>query len=381
MKLIPSLVLPLILLTCTSSSCAEVGGEVPSSEDTISISPSELSCTADAQTLKLEVTASKGFEAYSNDEWVKKVDPAYSPSSSGTVSITVDENLKREARTGTVVIKVGTLRKQIAIVQEAAAEPTVPTPEGYSLVWRDEFDGGSVDTGNWKFENWPKGRVNNELQYYVAGGVFDDCETAFVKDGILNITAQKYNGSKKFNESTNINGQVISARMNSRQSWKYGYMEAKIKLPKGKGTWPAFWMMPNDQSLGWPACGEVDIMEEVGVNPNRTSSSIHCKAYNHTIGTQKTAEKLTKGAEDEFHVYAVEWTADYLQFYVDGSSAGCLRFENDHKGNNDTWPFDKPFYITLNLAWGGDWGGMKGVDESALPCTLEVDYVRVFQKL
>lgn len=380
MKLIP-FIMPFVLLASTSSSCDGGGGDDPVVvEETITTSPASLSCTAEAQTLKLEVKASKGFEAYSNDEWVKKVDPSYSPSGTGTVSITVDENVKREPRTGEITVKVGSTRKKVPLSQDAAAEPTVPTPEGYTLVWRDEFDGGSVSSGNWKFENWSKGWVNNELQYYVAGGEFDGVETASVKDGILSITAQKYNGSGKFNNQTDINGQVISARMNTRKSWKYGYMEARIKLPKGKGTWPAFWMMPDDQSLGWPACGEVDIMEEVGVNPNRTSSSIHCKAYNHTIGTQKTAERLTKGAEDDFHVYAVEWTADYMQFYVDGSTSGCLRFENDKKGNVDTWPFNKTFYITLNLAWGGDWGGMKGVDESALPCTLQVDYVRVFQK-
>lgn len=379
MKPFESLLLPLILLTSMSSSCN--GAVKTEPVETISISPSELKCSADAGILKLEVTASKGFEAYSNDEWVKKVDPSYSPSQTGTVSISVDENLKSEDRTGTVVIKVGTTRKQVPIIQKGADKPSVPTPDGYTLVWRDEFDGAWVDSGNWKFENWDKGRVNNELQYYVAGGVFDGCETAYVKDGVLNITALKYNGSKKFNEKTDISGQVISARMNSRKSWKYGYMEARLKLPKGKGTWPAFWMMPDDQSLGWPACGEVDIMEEVGVNPNRTSSSIHCKAYNHMIGTQKTAERYTSGAEDDFHVYAVEWTEGGFQFFVDGSTSGCLKFDNDRKGNNDTWPFGKAFYITLNLAWGGDWGGMQGVDEKALPCTLQVDYVRVFQKL
>lgn len=380
MKLFVSLALPLLVLSSTSLSCSGGGEATTAGNESISVSPSELNCSADAQILKLEVTASKGFEAYSNDEWVKKVEPSYSPSPTGTVSISVDENISREPRTGTLVVKVGTLRKQVPIVQQSAEAPTVPTPEGYTLVWRDEFDGTAVDGGNWRFENWSKGYVNNELQYYVSGGVFDGCQTASVENGILSITAMKYNGTQKFNQNTDIHGQVISARMNSRQSWRYGYMEARLKLPKGKGTWPAFWMMPDNQSAGWPACGEVDIMEEVGVNPNRTSSSIHCKAYNHMIGTQKTSEKLTKGAEDEFHVYAVEWTADYFQFYVDGSTTGCLRFENDHKGNSDTWPFDKAFYITLNLAWGGDWGGMRGVDESALPCTLEVDYVRVFQR-
>ena len=223
-----------------------------------------------------------------------------------------------------------------------------------------------MDAAKWRFENWAPGRVNNELQRYVANGELDGNKTAFCQDGALNIRAMKYNG------------QVISSRMNTRVSWEYGYMEASIKLPKGKGTWPAFWMMPDDQSLGWPKCGEIDIMEEVGVDPNITSSSIHCESYNHVKGTQKTASRTTAGAEDEFHTYALEWTPNYIKTYVDGVL--LLNFPNDGAGNVSTWPFNKKFYITLNLAWGGDWGGYAGVDESKLPATMQVDYVRVFQK-
>lgn len=137
-------------------------------------------------------------------------------------------------------------------------------------------------------------------------------------------------------------------------------------------------MMPADGG-NWPHCGEIDIMEEVGTNPNYTSSSIHCTAYNHTIGTQKTAERLTPGAEDEFHVYALEWTPDFIRTFVDGKQ--LFYFANDGKGDQNTWPFDKPFHPILNLAWGGSWGGMNGVDETALPATYEIDYVRVFRKL
>lgn len=246
-------------------------------------------------------------------------------------------------------------------------EPEIPTPNGYKLVWQDEFSGSQVDNSKWTFENWDPGHVNNELQRYVSGGVLDGNRTAFIEDGALNIRAMKYNG------------QVISARMNSTGKWLYGYMEAKIQLPVGKGTWPAFWMMPNDFSKGWPKCGEIDIMEEVGANPNYTSSSIHCMAYYHKINTQKTREVYTKGAESEYHVYACEWTEDYIKSYRDGEL--FFTFENDKTGNEDTWPFNKTFYIILNLAWGGDWGGYRGVDETALPCTMKVDYVRVFQKV
>ena len=256
--------------------------------------------------------------------------------------------------------------EQALTVKQAAGEPVEEgqyVPAGYTLVWQDDFSEASdhiVD--NWRFENWHAGYVNNELQTYIP----DDRRTAYTENGALHIVARK------------SGNQVISARMNSRQSWQYAYVEAAIWLPKGKGTWPAFWMMPDDFSKGWPACGEIDIMEEVGVDANITSSSIHCNAYNHVKNTQKTAARTTAGAEDEFHVYALEWTADYIRTFVDGEK--LLEFKNDKNGNDDTWPFNKKFYVILNLAWGGDWGGYKGVDDSALPCTMKVDYVRVYKK-
>ena len=157
-------------------------------------------------------------------------------------------------------------------------------------------------------------------------------------------------------------------------------MEARIKLPSGKGTWPAFWMMPVNNDFGknpWPGCGEIDIMEEVGADPNVVSSTIHCNKYNNGGTSIEHGEKYVATAESEFHVYACEWTPSYMRFFVDGDA--ILTYHNDGTGIN-AWPFDKPYYIILNLAWGGAWGGYKGVDESALPVTMEVDYVRVFQK-
>ena len=170
---------------------------------------------------------------------------------------------------------------------------------------------------------------------------------------------------------------MLSTRMNTSQSWTYGYFEARLKLPVGKGTWPAFWMMPKNFTA-WPDDGEIDIMEEVGYRPNYVSSSVHTKAYYHSIGTQKTAERLVATAQSEFHVYAVEWTADFVKGYIDGEK--YFEFLNDHMNSKNTWPFNTPFYLKLNLAWGGNWGGAQGVDESALPTTYEIDYVRVFQK-
>lgn len=281
------------------------------------------------------------------------------------LKISFNRSYTAEARSAEVRFRCGDQVRTLTVVQQPG-EPVAPgayVPEGYQLVWQDDFSGASTDlVSNWRFEDWAPGRVNNELQRYVP----DDRRTSFVREGALHIVARK------------DGGQVISARMNSRESWLYGYVEAAIRLPKGKGTWPAFWMMPDDFSKGWPACGEIDIMEEVGTHADYTSSSIHCDAYNHVKNTQKTAERLTAGAEDEYHTYALEWTADFIRTYVDGEK--LLEFRNDGKGDDKTWPFNKKFYIILNLAWGGDWGGMNGVDESALPCTMQVDYVRVYKK-
>ncbi|MFV0291219.1 MAG: family 16 glycosylhydrolase [Mangrovibacterium sp.] len=260
------------------------------------------------------------------------------------------------------------------IIPDSASyvEPEISTPQGYMLVWNDEFNTARSTSGKaimpdesiWWYETGASGWGNNEIQNYVAAySGTDTC--AIVSDGSLKIIAKA------------VSAGVYSIRMNTKESWTYGYFEARLKLPTGKGLWPAFWMMPQNFTA-WPADGEIDIMEEVGYDPNRIHSSIHTTAYNHKDGTQRTATKMVSGAEGSFHVYAVEWTEDYVKGFVDGEE--YFSFENDKKDNYDTWPFYKPFYLKLNLAWGGDWGGAQGIDENALPATYEIDYVRVFQK-
>ena len=244
-------------------------------------------------------------------------------------------------------------------------------PDGYTLVWQDEFNetdqGGKNTTpnmNNWYYEKGAHGWGNNELQNYIEGVDGNDT-CALVSKGTLKIIAKKKSN------------QVISIRMNTHLNWKYGYFEARMKLPTGRGTWPALWMLPKDFK-NWPLDGEIDIMEEVGYRANWTSSAIHCQAYNHGIRTEKTGEQLIPTAQSEFHVYALKWTEDYIECFVDGKSH--FKFENDKKGNKNTWPFNVPFYLKLNLAWGGNWGGAQGVDESVLPATYEIDYIRVYQK-
>lgn len=323
----------------------------------------------------LTVTATGEWDVACEQSWVRLVKEGTTLRTGGTVTVTVDANNTRQERTATLVCMSGRARANVTIVQAGKApvpvDPTINVPEGYELVWNDEFDRGTTLGSDWRHEVQGPGWVNNELQTYVNGEQGGRRVTE-ITDGHLTITAFKA-GSR-----------VYSGRVYAMENtgWKYGIFEAAIRLPKGKGTWPAFWMMPANNNFAtnpWPRCGEIDIMEEVGYHPEYTSSSIHCQAYNHTIGTQRTAERLTAGSQEDYHIYRLEWTPDYIETSVDG--VRLLRFDNDGKGNVSTWPFDKPFYIILNLAWGGDWGGAQGVDESCLPATMDVEYVRVFQKV
>lgn len=253
---------------------------------------------------------------------------------------------------------------------DSVRQEKTPIREGYTLVWHDEFnEGTTLDSSDWTHEVKPSGWVNHEQQNYVDGEI-DGRRVTEIADGSLHIHCFKHNGK------------IYSGRVYAHvgTGWQYGYMEARIKLPKGKGTWPAFWMMPvtaDRPRERWPKCGEIDIMEEVGVVPNEVSSSLHAEGHNHTNGTQVTHAMTIDKAEGEFHVYAIEWTAENITTYVDGKIQ--LSYDNDGQGVRN-WPYDKPYYIILNLAWGGSWGGMQGVDESALPVSMVVDYVRVFQQ-
>ena len=331
----------------------------------ITCSPTELTFIANGGEQTVNVKSSGDWLAYTSDGWIK-VNPQNSTEKTGVLTVKVDANGTYDDREGTVTVKTGNTRQVINVKQPGvtrpAVDPTMNVPEGYEIDWFDEFTGISLGA-DWSYEVKNAGWVNNEKQNYVNGNGVTE-----VSNGTLKINCKK------------MDGKIYSGRIYAKKNkgWKYGWVEARIKLPKGKGTWPAFWMMPVNESDGWPTCGEIDIMEEVGYHPNYTSSSIHCNSYNHTKGTQKTAERLTPGAEGEFHVYALEWTENYIQTYVDGNP--LLHFDNDGAGNKNTWPFNKEFYVILNLAWGGDWGGAQGVDESALPVTMEVDYVRVFKK-
>ncbi len=310
-------------------------------------------------------TTGKEWNAYTNDKWFT-VSSSNTNSSSGTVTVTVPENGVNRALTSEVIIMSGTARKSIPLTQAAAVNP-YPAPEGYELVWHDEFEEGTeLNADDWTHEVQGAGWVNNELQNYVNHTTPGGALVTEVKNGSLLIHCLKEDGKI-------YSGRVYAKQ---KQGWTYGYIEARIKLPKGKGTWPAFWMMPvNFKS--WPADGEIDIMEEVGGRANYVSSSLHANAHVHSNGTQVTHEMFCEGAEDDFHTYAIQWTGENITTFVDGQVQ--LSYDNRGLGRDD-WPYDDPFYVILNLAWGGSWGGTYGIDEGALPATMEVDYVRVFQK-
>lgn len=335
---------------------------------------SEVTTDHQATQTSIEVVCDGDWGVSSKDvSWVK-VSPNGGGAGNSEVKVAISGNGSYDPRETEILFQTKSGSRSVPVRQEGKPKPpvdeTVKAPEGYSLVWHDEFDDPSVDSPDpacWWYENAEPGWVNNELQTYIPGKK-GRIVTAAISDGTLKIKAVK-DGTR-----------VYSARVNTKQGWTYGYFEARLKLPKGKGTWPAFWMMPTTWS-GWPEGGEIDIMEHVGCVPTEVSSSIHCKAYYHAIGTQKTAARKVASVMDEFHTYALEWTPDHIKTYVDGVLLLSYNPDNYPQGRNaQTWPFDKPFQLKLNLAWGGDWGGMHGVDESCLPATYEIDYVRVFQK-
>lgn len=240
------------------------------------------------------------------------------------------------------------------------------------LVWSDEFEAAGVpDSTKWGYDlgdGCPDncGWGNNELQYYT-----NNTKNVRVEDGHLVIEAHKDSlGSKAF----------TSVKIVSREKgdWTYGRFEIKARLPEGKGTWPAIWMLPSDWKYGgWPASGEIDIMEHVGYDPGVVHGTIHTEAYNHIKQTQKEGKITIPDAQEAFHVYAVDWYEDKMDFYVDDKLYHTV--DRDPKDDYKGWPFDQRFYLIMNIAVGGNWGGAQGVDPDIWPQRLEIDYVRVYQ--
>ena len=237
------------------------------------------------------------------------------------------------------------------------------------LEWSDEFNrDGQPDTTKWTYET---GYVRNkELQYYTQQRL----DNAKVQEGNLVISA--------LNDSLRTKSSLYpitsaSLKTKGKKEWTYGRIEIRAKFNSSLGTWPAIWMLGgNISEVGWPACGEIDILEHVGYMPDTIHFNVHTTKYNHVKKTSKGSKILYPNAVNDFHVYALEWFSDHLDWYMDDKKVFSYANENTGK---DAWPFDAPQYLILNLAFGGAWGGSKGVDINSLPQRFYVDYVRLFR--
>lgn len=240
------------------------------------------------------------------------------------------------------------------------------TPEGWKLVWTDEFDKPEIDTTKWTHEVNGNGGGNNELQYYV-----DSPNNSFVKDGFLVMKAKEQNYKGKFYTSSRLNTK-------NKADWTYGRFDIRAKLPIQQGLWPAIWMLPTDYVYGtWPKSGEIDIMEIIGQNPSTTFGTLH---YGDAWPNNKhTGEeyKLKEGTfEDEFHVFSVEWEKDEIRWYIDDK---LFSTKTPKDLDPKPWPFDQKFHMILNVAVGGNWPGPPD-ENTTFPKYMYVDYVRVYQK-
>lgn len=233
------------------------------------------------------------------------------------------------------------------------------------LVWADEFNyNGLPDPEKWTYDVGGHGWGNNELQYYTEA----DPDNVSVKDGQLLITARK----EQYENNAYTSAKLVTR---GQQAWQYGRIEVSAKLPKGRGTWPAIWMLPDLPSLNWPSDGEIDIMEHVGYDPGVVHGTVHTEAYNHMKDTQVGQQIQVSDFNETFHEYAIEWTAEEIRWYLDDK----LYHSFTNEGTEAAWPFNKAFYLILNVAVGGNWGGAKGVDENIWPQQMIMDYVRVYQ--
>jgi len=255
------------------------------------------------------------------------------------------------------------------VIHAPAATNTVERP-GWRLVWSDEFNqtnGSGVDPAKWRYDTGGLGWGNKELEYYTLRT--NNCR---IEDGHLVIEAQR----EEFDGQHYTSARLLTL---DKASWTYGLVEARIKIPRGQGIWPAFWMLgTNIGSVKWPACGEVDIMENVGKEPGMIHGTVHGPGYSELgIGGAAT---LPAGATvaDDFHVFAVECEPDRISWFLDGRQYFTLTPEQ--MPDKDGWVFNQPKFIILNLAVGGNWPGDPD-DTSTFPQRMLVDYVRVYEKL
>lgn len=239
---------------------------------------------------------------------------------------------------------------------------------GWKLTWHDEFDGDALDASKWNVVTGGNGFGNHELEYYTSRP-----ENLRVRNGMLVIRAVKEN----YAGPDGVARDYTSARINTKNKFaqRYGRFEARIRIPGGRGMWPAFWLLGD--SGRWPDCGEIDIMENIGKEPASVHGTIHGPGYSGAKGITSSFEM--PGAQKvsaDFHVFAVEWEPEAIRFYMDDRLYKTTTPADLPPGTK--WVYDHPFYILLNLAIGGDWPGAPD-DSTAFPQTMLVDYVRVYE--
>lgn len=379
-----------VITAATSSALAsctvKVAKKAQAGEPAEPVDPEVLVLTLDGleltvgESVTLKATSSLGGQI----EW----------SSSNVAVATVSNGLVTAAAKGEAVIKAKTdyAEAQCTVTVKEASHPVIPDPdadkEGYRLVWRDEFNGASLDTAKWGYQTGIKDIYgssvgpdywgNGELQYYTEDAVS-------VADGSLKITATK----QQHGDRPYTSGRILTR---DKASFTYGYFEARMKTPTGSGMWPAFWMLPQPSSPanseneygGWPANGEIDIMEAKGRLENKVDTTLHFgKAWNaHDYVTKETT---LSSNTDEWHTYAVDWTADAISWFVDGQKVLTVTkdrwWSQDVSNQGKSQPFDKPFYIIFNLAVGGMYDSYNQPDGSFTSAAMYVDYVRVYEAL
>ena len=300
-----------------------------------------------------------------------KVESALTVTTPGVVVADGELNIRFEASVGEPILSA------LVVV------PRQPRADHWQLVWQDEFDGDRLDDSKWSPRIWPPRKVNDEDQAYTARD-----KNVRLEDGMLVIEAHRedYEGAKY------TSGRIHTA---GKGDFLYGRFEMRAKLPSGQGTWPAFWMLPtdpfryatqcnagewqgNDDCDAWPNSGEIDILEHVGYQMNHVHGTVHNEAYYWVKWEQRKGRILLDGVDEKFHVYALEWTPERIDAFVD--DAHYFSYVNEGTGWN-AWPYDHPFFLILNVAVGGAWGRAGGpIDDSIFPQRMLVDWVRVYER-
>lgn len=292
---------------------------------------------------------------------IREADEEFRVSLSTPVNSTIGDAL------ATVVIRNDDTK--IAIVDNGTN--VAPTSyAGYTLAWSDEFNGTSLDASAWTNQDGDGcpgicGWGNNELEWYTGRP-----DNLFFQDGKMVIEAKKESYSGKDYTSSKI----LSA---NKKSFKFGRIDFRAKLPTGKGIWPAFWMLPQSTSLGnWPTSGEIDIMEMVGNEPNRTHGTLHYGPGPGSIQYSRNTSLPSGSLSDDFHVYSLEWKQDQIKWLLDGNVFATANKSDLAAGT--VYPFNEPFYFIINLAVGGNWPGNPDAT-TVFPQWYIIDYVRVYQ--